>query len=357
MIVNLEKLLTTPHKRFNPLLREWVLVSPQRTERPWQGEVEKPQVAPSVTYDPHCYLCPGNKRAGGNQTPKYAGTYTFDNDFPALLPDVEPMQHEQNSLLVAQADAGICRVLCFSPRHDLTVPRMNAKELRGVMDAWIEQFSSLAQIPWVRHVQIFENRGELMGSSNPHPHCQIWANATLPNLPAREDESLRGHHSEKHSCLLCDYLELELQRKERVVCQNDAFVVVVPFWAIWPFETLVLSKRHLASIEQLNLDERELLGDILRRVTIRYDNLFETAFPYSMGFHQRPTDGQPHEAWHFHAHYLPPLLRSAAVRKFMVGYELLASPQRDLTPESAASRLREVSETHYLDRSGSTNQS
>lgn len=348
--MNLEKLLSTPHKRFNPLLREWVLVSPQRNERPWQGKVEQLPAARSIVYDPNCYLCPGNKRAGGHQTPKYSETYVFDNDFPALLPEVEPLQYEQDGLLVAQTDRGICRVLCFSPRHDLTVPRMNPRELRGVIDAWIEQFSSLAQIPWVRHVQIFENRGELMGASNPHPHCQIWANAALPNLPAREDESLRAYHAEKHSCLLCDYLHLELQRNGRVVCQNEAFVVLVPFWAVWPFETLVLSKRHVASLEQLNAEERDLLGDILRRVTIRYDNLFETAFPYSMGFHQRPTDGQPHEAWHLHAHYSPPLLRSATVRKFMVGYELLASPQRDLTPESAAARLNEMSETHYLDR-------
>jgi len=351
--MNFEKLLSTPHERFNPLLREWVLVSPQRTERPWQGKVEQLPSPPSVAYDPNCYLCPGNKRAGGKQTPPYNAIYAFDNDFPALLPEAEPLQNGQNGLLVAQTDRGICRVLCFSPRHDLTIPRMNAKELRGVIDAWIEQFSSLAQIPWVLHVQIFENRGELMGASNPHPHCQIWANATLPNLPAREDESLRSYRAEKHSCLLCDYLQLELLRSKRIVCQNDAFAVVVPFWAVWPFGTLVLSKRHVASLDQLKEAERGLLGDILRRITIRYDNLFETAFPYSMGFHQRPTDGQPHEGWHLHAHYFPPLLRSATVRKFMVGYELLASPQRDLTPESAAARLREMSENHYLDRSAS----
>jgi len=348
--MNLEKLLSTPHKRFNPLLREWVLVSPQRTERPWQGRVEQLPAPPSVTYDPNCYLCPGNKRAGGKQTPPYTSTYAFDNDFPALLTEAESFRYEEEGLLVAQTDRGLCRVLCFSPRHDLTVPRMNAQDLRGVVDAWIEQFSLLAQIPWVRHVQIFENRGELMGASNPHPHCQIWANATPPNLPAREDESFRAYHGEKHSCLLCDYLRLELQRNERVVCQNDGFAIVVPFWAVWPFETLVLSKRHVASLEQLNGEERDLLGDILRRITIRYDNLFETAFPYSMGFHQRSTDGQTHEAWHLHGHYFPPLLRSATVRKFMVGYELLASPQRDLTPESAATRLREMSETHYLER-------
>lgn len=349
--MNLEKLLATPHKRFNPLLREWVLVSPQRTERPWQGKVERLPAPPSITYDPDCYLCPGNKRAGGKQTPKYSETYVFDNDFPALLPEVEPLRYEQNGLLVAQTDQGICRVLCFSPRHDLAVPRMNSQELRGVIEAWIEQYTSLAQIPWVRHVQIFENRGELMGASNPHPHCQIWANATLPNLPAREDESLSAYRAENRSCLLCDYLRLELQRNERVVCQNDAFAVLVPFWAVWPFETLVLSKRHVASLDQLNSSERDLLGGILRQITIRYDNLFETAFPYSMGFHQLPTDDQPHEAWHLHAHYFPPLLRSATVRKFMVGYELLATPQRDLSPESAATRLREAGEIHYLDPS------
>jgi UDPglucose--hexose-1-phosphate uridylyltransferase len=354
--MNLEKLLSIPHQRFNPLLREWVLVSPQRTQRPWQGKVEKLPAAPAMTYDPNCYLCPGNQRAGGKQTPQYVATYVFDNDFPALLPEAVPLQDEQNGLLVAQTDRGICRVLCFSPRHDLTVPRMSTRELRAVVDAWAEQFSSLGQIPWVRHVQIFENRGELMGASNQHPHCQIWANASLPNLPAREDESLRAYRAEKHSCLLCDYLQLELQRDERLVCQNEAFAVLVPFWAVWPFETLVLSKRHIASLDQLSGQERDLLGDILRRITVRYDNLFETAFPHSMGFHQRPTDAQSHDAWHLHAHYFPPLLRSATVRKFMVGYELLAAPQRDLTPEAAAARLLEASEIHYLEGAASKNQ-
>src|SRR5215470_4612224 len=219
--MNLEQLLATLHKRFNPLLREWIVVSPQRTKRP-----------------------------GGNQTPQYSQTFVFDNDFPALLPDPTPLQFGQDGLLMAQTDRGLCRVLCFSPRHDLTVPRMNPHELRGVVDAWTEQYSELAQIPWVRHVQIFENRGELMGASNPHPHCQIWANDALPNLPAREDDSLRAYRAEKHSCLLCDYLQLELQRSERIICQNDAFAVLVPFWAVWPFETLVFSKRHVASLDQ-----------------------------------------------------------------------------------------------------------
>jgi UDPglucose--hexose-1-phosphate uridylyltransferase len=348
--MSFDELNKVPHRRFNPLLREWVLVSPHRTKRPWLGKVEKLQEPPAVTFDPNCYLCPGNPRAGGAQTPPYTHTYVFDNDYPAMLPDVAPLQFDAAGLLVGEPERGICRVMCFSPRHDLTVPRMSLPDLRGVVDGWVEQYRALGQIPWISHVQIFENRGEMMGASNPHPHCQIWANATLPNLPVRELASLREYRAEEHSCLLCDYLELELELKVRVVCQNDAFAAIVPFWAVWPFESLVLSKRHFASLDQLNAQERDLLADILRRITIRYDNLFETAFPYSMGFHQKPTDGGAYEEWHFHAHYFPPLLRSATIQKFMVGYELLGSPQRDVTPESAASRLIEAGEIHYLDR-------
>ena len=348
--MSFEELNRAPHRRFNPLLREWILVSPHRTQRPWLGKVEKLQKPPVVTFDPTCYLCPGNKRAGGAQTPPYAETYVFYNDYPAMLPEVRPLQFDATGLLVGKAEQGICRVMCFSPRHDLTVPRMSLPELREVVNAWVEQYSALGQIPWISHVQIFENRGEMMGASNPHPHCQIWANESLPNIPTRELASFREYRAEKHSCLLCDYLKLELELNERVVCQNDAFAVVVPFWAVWPFESLVLSKRHLASIDQLSDAERDHLGDIMRRITIRYDNLFETAFPYSMGFHQKPTDGAAYEEWHLHAHYFPPLLRSATIQKFMVGYELLGSPQRDVTPERAAVHLVEAGETHYLDR-------
>jgi UDPglucose--hexose-1-phosphate uridylyltransferase len=348
--MSFDELNKVPHRRFNPLLREWVLVSPHRTQRPWQGRVEKPQKPSELTFDPNCYLCPGNKRAGGAQTPPYTQTYVFDNDYPAMLPEIAPLQFEAAGLLRAKSEQGICRVMCFSPRHDLTVPRMSLTELRGVIDSWTEQYCALGQIPWINHVQIFENRGELLGASNPHPHCQIWSNAALPNFPARELGSFREYRAEKHSCLLCDYLKLELLSNLRVVCQNDAFAALVPFWAVWPFESLVLSKRHFASIDQLSGEERDLLADILRRITIRYDNLFETAFPYSMGFHQKPSDGGAYEEWHFHAHYYPPLLRSATIQKFMVGYELLGSPQRDVTPESAANRLIEAGETHYLDR-------
>lgn len=339
----------TPHRRFNPLTREWVLVSPQRTERPWQGKEEQMQPPSQIHYDPQCYLCPGNSRAGGAVNPQYATSFVFDNDYAALLPDAPPASLNEADLLIAQTEPGLCRVVCFSPRHDLTIPRMTQSEIGTIVDVWTEQFTSLAQIPWVQHIQIFENRGAIMGASNPHPHCQIWANASLPNIPARELASLRDYRRDHRSCLLCDYLALEIKEQQRVVCENEAFAVVVPFWAVWPFETLLLSKRHLTAFDQLTPGEHDLLADILKRITTRYDNLFQTSFPYSMGFHERPTDGQPHDEFHFHAHYFPPLLRSATVQKFMVGYEMLATPQRDITPESAAERLLAAGEKHYLD--------
>lgn len=349
-VLSPSELQQVAHRRFNPLTREWVLVSPHRTQRPWLGEVEKLPSMDRSAYDPSCYLCPGNSRAGGARNPTYAGTFVFDNDYPALLPNTSTAEADRLGLIVAQAEAGICRVACFSPRHDLTIPRMSSQELRAVVDVWTEQYLSLAEIPWIHHVQIFENRGALMGASNPHPHCQIWANSTIPNEPAKEQASLQAYAEGQNSCLLCDYLELELQLGERLITQNDAFAVVVPFWAIWPFETLLLSKRHLGAMDELSGEERGLLGDILKQLTVRYDNLFAVPFPYSMGFHQSPTDGQPHPEWHFHAHYYPPLLRSATVQKFMVGYEMLAAPQRDITAETAAQRLRGTASVHYLDR-------
>jgi UDPglucose--hexose-1-phosphate uridylyltransferase len=347
-------LFARPHRRFNPLLREWVLVSPQRTERPWLGKVEAATAVERPRYDPECYLCPGNARAGGLRNPEYSQTFVFENDYAALLPPVgvgaAAGLENETGLLVARSEAGVCRVVCFSPRHDLTVARMTATEMRAVVEVWAEQFTELAALDWVRHVQIFENRGELMGASNPHPHCQIWAEAEVPNIPEREVAALADYRAEKHSCLLCDYLAVELRLRERVVCENESFAAVVPYWAVWPFEMLLLSKRHIAGMDEFSLVEREQLADILRRVTIRYDNLFATAFPYSMGFHQRPTDGGGHPECHFHGHYFPPLLRSATIQKFMVGYELLGSPQRDILPEAAAERLRAASEIHYLDR-------
>jgi len=333
-----------PHRRYNPLNQEWVLISPHRTQRPWQGQVEAAAPDGQPAYDPDCYLCPGNSRAGGARNPKYTSTFVFDNDYAAVLPDTPIERFDEGGLLIAENEPGVSRVICFSPRHDLTTPRMEVAALRLVVDTWIAQFEELGAIPWINHVQIFENRGAMMGCSNPHPHCQVWATRTIPDRPIREHKAQGEYLRTKGGCLLCDYLALERARGERIVCENEAFAALVPFWAVWPFETMVLPKRHIASMEQMEDAERDGLAGILKRLTARYDNLFSTPFPYSMGFHQRPTDGQPHPEWHLHSHYLPPLLRSATVRKFMVGYELLATPQRDITPETAAARLRECPE-------------
>jgi UDPglucose--hexose-1-phosphate uridylyltransferase len=340
---------STPHRRWNPLLREWVLVSPHRTQRPWLGKVDEVPPPPHIEYDPKCYLCPGNFRAEGHRNPPYTETFVFENDYPAMLPDVSASEMGEDRLIFARVERGICRVVCFSPRHDLAVPRMKQDEMLKVVAAWTQQYQELGALPWVNHVQIFENRGELMGASNPHPHCQIWANGEMPNAPAREQSAMHEFISAHDKCLLCEYLRLELEDGERIVCENEEFVALVPYWAVWPFETMVLSRRHLPSLPALNPGEQEKLAEILRRLTIRYDNLFNTAFPYSMGFHQQPTDGESHPEFHFHAHYFPPLLRSATVQKFMVGYELLASPQRDITAEGAAARLRNLPESHYLE--------
>jgi UDPglucose--hexose-1-phosphate uridylyltransferase len=335
-----------PHRRLNALTREWILVSPHRTSRPWQGQVEPPEAESQPRYDPNCYLCPGNSRAGGARNPDYEHTFVFENDFAALLPETPPdvLSYGDSGLMLAQGEKGICRVLCFSPRHDLTLGKMSDEEIRLVVDVWVEQYLDLGGRPDNSHVQIFENRGAMMGASNPHPHCQIWASSSLPNEPAKELASQTEYFEARNSCLLCDYLRLELGEKERLVCENASFVALVPFWAVWPFEVLILSRRHVTGMDQLSAREADALANILRRLAARYDALFSTTFPYSMGFHQRPTDGQPHAEWHFHAHFYPPLLRSATVRKFMVGFEMLGTPQRDITPEIAAARLRELPE-------------
>lgn len=339
-----------PHRRRNALTGEWVLVSPHRTARPWQGQVERVAEPAPAAYDPQCYLCPGNSRAGGARNPNYESTFVFENDFATLRSDTPPSKVDQDGLLTAASERGSCRVVCFSPHHGLRVSRMEPAALRLVVDTWVEQFTELAAMDYIRSVQIFENRGEMMGASNPHPHCQIWASESVPNELAKEEASQRAWRESRGRCLLCDYLALERKSVERLVCENECFTALVPFWAVWPFETMILPARHLTGIDELEDRERSALADILKRVTTRYDNLFETSFPYSFGFHQRPTDGEPHPHFHFHAHFYPPLLRSAMVRKFMVGFELLATPQRDITAESAAERLRALSEVHYLDR-------
>lgn len=341
---------TAPHRRQNLLTGEWVLVSPQRTARPWQGQVELPPVEVRPAHDPACYLCPGNTRAGGASNPDYPATFVFDNDFAALQPDAPPrdmaraLERDGAPLLRARSERGLCRVICFSPRHDLTLADMRPADLRRVVDTWADQYDQLGSISWVRHVQIFENRGAMMGASNLHPHGQIWANERLPNEPARELARQRDFAAATGHCLLCDYLALELREGERLVCQNAHWVALVPFWAVWPFETLLLPRDHCGAIGDLGDGARDGLADILRRLNRRYNRIFDVPFPYSMGFHQRPTDAEPYPFWHLHAHFYPPLLRSATIRKFMVGYELLAQPQRDLTPESAADRLRRLPE-------------
>jgi UDPglucose--hexose-1-phosphate uridylyltransferase len=341
--------LDYPHRRFNQLTREWVLVSPHRAKRPWLGQVEKTPPENLPAYDPGCYLCPGNARAGGVKNPAYASTFVFDNDFAALLPATqpEPFTPRRDSLFVAEAEQGLCRVICFSPRHDLSLPELSPAEVEEVIRTWTEQTRDLGRRDFINYVQVFENKGAVMGCSNPHPHSQVWSTSHLPNEPLKEFNAQQRHWLNQNACLLCDYLAEEIGSQERLVAQNEDFTALVPFWAVWPFEIIVIANHHCGSLTDLNRLEQASLADILRRVTARYDNLFEISFPYSMGFHQAPTDGQPHEEWHFHAHFYPPLLRSATVKKFMVGYEMLAEAQRDLTAEQAAERLRGLSEVHY----------
>jgi UDPglucose--hexose-1-phosphate uridylyltransferase len=348
-MIDLAKFREVPHRRFNPLTQDWVLVSPHRTQRPWQGQTEREPEERELRYDPHCYLCPGNERACAVRNPQYHSTFVFDNDFPALKPDVSPIDvgGAGTGLFIAESEPGICRVVCYSPRHDLALAHMETPAIRAVVDVWADQYRELGAMTEINHVQIFENRGEMMGCSNPHPHGQIWANHTVPNEPRKEQASLIEYRQHNRRCLLCDYVELERAAGERVVCENEHFVALVPFWAIWPFELLLCSKGHIGDLAGLDDSSSIGLADILKRVTTRYDNLFEASFPYTMGFHQRPTDGLEHAECHLHAHFCPPLLRSATVRKFMVGYELLDAPQRDLTPESAAERLRGLSEQHF----------
>ena len=335
-----------PHRRLNLLTDEWVLVSPQRTARPWQGQLERGETADTPRYDPGCYMCPGNTRANGIQNPGYTTTFAFTNDFPALMFDTPRETVDIGNLLHAQGESGICRVLCFSPRHDLTLARMAVDDIRLVVELWAAERAELAARPDVEYVQIFENRGAMMGASNPHPHGQIWASASLPNELVKEQRTQQTYQARHGRDLLGDYLTTELSAGTRLVCENQSFVALVPFWAIWPFETMIVPRRAVPTIDALNDGERLALADLLKRLLTRYDNLFAVSCPYSLGFHEAPADNQPHPEWRWHGHIYPPLLRSATVRKFMVGYELLAMAQRDIPPEQAAERMRALPESH-----------
>ncbi len=332
----------SPHRRYNPLTDEWVLVSPQRTQRPWRGEFELVQLEPVPEYDPQCFLCPGNLRANGLRNPRYEGVHVFENDYPSFSADSGEEAVASDDLFLAGSERGICKVVSFSPRHDLSFGQMESSQREAVVDAWAQEYARIGALPFITWVQIFENRGAMMGASDPHPHGQLWAQSSLPTQARKEQEMQQRYRERSSSCLLCTYVARELELGERLIYANDAFVTLVPFWAAWPFEALLIARRHARDLAELTAVERLALADAIGVLTQHYDALFSTPLPYSMGFHARPTDGEEHDEWHLHAHYYPPLLRSAQVRKFMVGYEMLAEPQRDLTPEEAAARLRET---------------
>lgn len=340
-------LLEHPHYRLNLLTGERVLVSPHRTKRPWQGKVESLPPDNRPAYDPACYLCPGNTRADGAVNPNYTHSFVFTNDFSALLTDVPSGEFNLKNLLVAQSESGLCRVISFSPDHSLTLPQLSVDQIKKVVELWTEEFRVLANNPSICYIQIFENKGDIMGCSNPHPHGQIWSQATLPVEIEKETREQAKYFSANGVSLLSDYLKLELEQQTRVIVENTHFAALVPFWAVWPYEAMIISKRHVQTLLEFTSEEQEALADILKKLTTRYDNLFQTSFPYSGGMHQAPVNHGAHPEWHWHMHFYPPLLRSATVKKFMVGYEMLANPQRDITPEWAAERLREQSEQHY----------
>lgn len=335
------------HRRYNPLLDEWILVSPQRTQRPWQGQQEAATPLPTIEYDEKCYLCPGNTRSNGEVNPNYTGCYVFENDFPAFQSIAFETNNDDSAFFKSKPEFGINRVICFSPNHSLTLPLMEQSAIEEVVTTWKQQYEELAKHPKINHVQIFENKGAVMGCSNPHPHGQIWAQSSIPSLVKRTQDNFKKYYDTHKKTMLYNYLQSELEQRERIVFENDSFVTLVPFWATWPFETMIISKSPLASIAQFSSKEVVDFANIIKHTTTLYDNLFETSFPYSAGIHQAPTDGINHEEWHMHFHFYPPLLRSASVKKFMVGYEMLGEAQRDITAERSAEVLRGLSLIHY----------
>lgn len=339
-----------PHRRLNILTGEWVLVSPHRMKRPWQGKVESVPNAQLSAYDAGCNLCPGNKRADGTVNPSYIDPFVFTNDFSALLPSTPEGGENINDLLVSKSETGICKVICFSPNHSLTLPLMNQDEIQKVIQLWKDEFDLLSTNKLIKYIQIFENKGEIMGCSNPHPHGQIWASSSVPTELLKETEQQEKYFQQHQQTLLSAYLDIELQQQERIVIENEHFVALVPYWAVWPYETMIISKRPIQQIIQFTEDENAAFASIIKELTIKYDNLFEVSFPYSAGMHQMPVNDQDYKGWHWHMHFYPPLLRSATVKKFMVGYEMLANPQRDLTPEQVALTLKNSSSIHYGER-------
>lgn len=337
-----------PHRRYNPLLDEWVLVSPHRTKRPWQGQKEEQKNDELPEYDNDCYLCPGNERSNGGKNPDYEGCYTFENDFPSLLKnELEVERDKTSNLFQSKPERGINKVVCFSPKHNLTIPEMTLSDIENIVQTWKEQYLELGGHDFIRHVQIFENKGAVMGCSNPHPHGQIWAQSSIPSKVEKTQENLEKYYNKHGRSLLKVYLEEELFHGERIIAENDHFAVLVPFWATWPYETMIISKRHFGSLAAMKSEEQTAFSHILKVITVKYDNLFKVSFPYSSGIHQAPTDRLAHPEWHFHMHFYPPLLRSATVKKFMVGYEMLGEAQRDISAEQAAKILRELPDTHY----------
>lgn len=336
-----------PHRRKNILTGEWVLVSSNRTNRPWQGEILSSNKVERPHYDSNCYLCSCNKRASGEVNPAYESTFVFTNDFSSLIENIPSAKKNKNDLLIAKSEKGICRVINFSPRHDLTLAEMKESEIEIVILTWQDEFRTLGANPNINHVQIFENKGSMMGNSNPHPHCQIWAQESIPAETSRELKCFHRYYKKNNRTILSDYLKLERRLKERIVHENPSFIVVVPFWAVWSYETLIIPKRKISNILQLKKNERKDFAKAISITTIKYDNLFQTSFPYSAGLHQAPTDGKEYKEWHFHMHFYPPLLSSASIKKFMVGYEMLAEPQKDITSEQSAKVLSVLPDVHY----------